>query len=356
MKKNRIIIIVTIVLLLIAIILIFSRTKSTLRGDISDFAIEDTSKVTRIFLADKDGNEVTLERKNDAEWIINGKFDASIYKVNSLLKTMNDLKVRAPVPLSAHNTVVRRLASASVKVEIYQVKPWLNIFNWIKLFNKERLVKTYYVGGPSQDNLGTYMLMENSTKPYLVYIPRFRGFLTPRYSAKETDWRDHQIFDHEIDDIRTIELTFFKKPKESYKVYNIDNLHFDVIDQYKKDTLKDFDTLKLISFVTAFEDMKCEAILTKSLKQQFIDSVTSTRPVHRITVVDKKGDTTQLITYYKKGFSHLYQEDGAALEPFDLDRLYGLTRKTGDFVMLQYFVFDKVLRPLSYFTKDRTGN
>lgn len=351
MKKNRFIFIITIVLLLIAIVLILSQTTSTLRGDISEFAVEDTSKVTKIFLADKDGNEVTLERKNASEWLLNDRYNASKYKVNSLLKTMCDLKVRAPVPLSAHNTVVRRLATASVKVEVYQIVPRINIFNWIKLFKREKLVKTYYVGGPSQDNQGTYMLMEGSDIPYSIYIPRFRGFLTPRYSAKETDWRDHQIFKNKLEDIRTIELTFFEEPKESYKVYNIDNLYFDVIDQYHKDTLYHYDTLKLFSFVTAFEDMKCEAILTKALNRHFIDSVTSTKPVHRLTVVDKLGDTTELITFHKKGFSRLYQEDGAALEPFDLDRLYGVTKKNKDFVLLQYFVFDKVLRPLSYFTE-----
>jgi hypothetical protein len=42
--------------------------------------------------------------------------------------------------------------------------------------------------------------------------------------------------------------------------------------------------------------------------------------------------------------------------PVDVDRLYGLTHNNKDFVLLQYFVFDKVLRPLSYFEEDSSDD
>ncbi len=350
MKKNKFIIIIAVILLVIAVILIVSSSSTTLRRDISNFTLEDTSNVVKIFLADKEENEVTLEKISPGEWQLNREYKASKHKVESLLKTMNDLRVRAPVSKAAHNTVVSRLATKSVKVEIYQKVPRINIFNWIRLFPHEKLTKTYYVGGATKDNLGTYMLMENSTKPYIVHIPMFRGFVTPRYNAKEDEWRDHTVFKHPLKNIRSIIVEFIEEPENSYKVFNIDNLNLHLINIPNKDTLKSYDTLKLLNFATAFKDIRFESLLTNKAEQEFIDSVTSSTPVYRIHVIDKSGDTTSMTTYNKKGTSSLLQEDGLSLEPFDLDRMYASINDDRDFVLIQFFVFDKVLRPLTYFT------
>jgi hypothetical protein len=66
----------------------------------------------------------------------------------------------------------------------------------------------------------------------------------------------------------------------------------------------------------------------------------------------REGDLNEVKIYYKKGFAALYMEDGAALEPFDLDRAYALVNDGKDFVLIQYFVFDKVTRTLAYLKGD----
>lgn len=350
MKKNRWILIITLILLIVAVVLLLTNTTSTLTGERSEFALEDTSKVVQIYLADKEGNEVNLMRLENGSWELNGEHHANKRKMDLLLKTMSELKVRAPVAKSAHNTVVKRLATNAVKVEVYEIVPRINIFDWITLFPHKKKTKTYFVGGPSQDNMSTYMLMEGADKPYMVYIPMFRGFISPRYSALEDDWRDHQVFKHEMEEIRIIDLKFFKEAEKSYRVHNIDNINFDLIDMPEGDTLSDYDNLRLLNFVNSFADIKFEAILNNKLERAFIDSVISSEPLHRITIVDKEQDSTVVTTWFKKGFSDLYQEDGAAMEPYDLDRMYALVNDDKDFVLIQYFVFDKVLRPLSFFT------
>ena len=59
--------------------------------------------------------------------------------------------------------------------------------------------KTYYVGGESKDMIGSYMLLENSNRAFVVYIPGFNGFLAPRFTIDGTKvssdlWRDRTIF------------------------------------------------------------------------------------------------------------------------------------------------------------------
>ncbi|MCF8229071.1 MAG: DUF4340 domain-containing protein [Bacteroidales bacterium] len=355
MKKNKLVFIFIILLLLIAVILVITNSSSTLRRDISDFAIEDTASVTKIYMVDKSDREVTMEKTAPGEWMLNGEYAASEDKIKSLLKTMMDLRVMRPVSKSEHNNVVRRLAAKSVKVEIYQIKPWINIFDWIKLFPRETNTKTYYVGGSTKDNLGTFMLMENSTQPYVTYVPMLRGYISPRYTTVEDDWRDHQVFEHRLEEIKSIDMDFVQEEGESYRVENIDNLNMRLIDKESGEVLNRYDTLKLLTFVTSFEDIRYESLLSNTLDQEFIDSVRNTTPLHRITIIDQNNDTTEVITYRKKGFKYIYDEmtEGPVLEPFDIDRLYATLNEGRDFVLLQYFVFDKVLRPLSYFTEKR---
>ena len=352
MKKNKITITITIILIIVAAILIITNSKSTLRKDISDFTLQDTSIVTKIFMADKNNNQVTLEKTEDGSWKLNNTYKANKKIVESLLKTMQDIEVRSPVSRAAHNSVISRMAAIAVKVEIYQMDYRINLFGIIKLFPHEKLTKTYYVGDATQDNLGTFMLMENSKEPYIIHIPRFRGYVSPRYSPIEDNWRDHTVFDQNISDIKSVTLEFIEDPGWSYNITNIGNDNFTLTGLQENKIIEDYDTLKLLNFLASFDNIKFEALLSNTLEKSYIDSVTSTTPVHIITMVDKSGDTIIVKTFHKKGFLDLFADDGVSLEPFDLDRLYALVNDEKDIVLIQYYVFDKILRPLIYFEKE----
>ena len=181
MKKNRVTLIIALILLIAAGALFVTNSYTTLRKGSSDFAIEDTASVTKIFIADKNNNEVTLNRLTQGSWLVDGKYTAQQAKISSFLKTLMDLEVRSPVPMVARNNVITRMAVIAKKIEIYQVTPRINIFNRIRLFPREKLTKVYYVGDVTQDNQGTFMLMEGAEEPYIVHIPGFRGFVSTRY-------------------------------------------------------------------------------------------------------------------------------------------------------------------------------
>jgi len=131
MKKNRIILIITILLLIVAVILIFRNSSTTLGGKESDFAVKDTAAITRIFIADKNNNEVLLSRTASGAWLIDEKHRAHPAKIKSFIKTLADLSVRAPVPIIARNTVITRMAAIAKKVEIYQMGYKINIFGFL---------------------------------------------------------------------------------------------------------------------------------------------------------------------------------------------------------------------------------
>jgi len=56
-------------------------------------------------------------------------------------------------------------------------------------------------------------------------------------------------------------------------------------------------------------------------------------------------------TFFKEGYGDV-DVNGNEI-PYDLDRFYALVNDGEDFVLAQYFAFDRVLRPRSFFIKEK---
>ncbi len=352
MKKNKILILITIVVVIFGAILLTNRHYSTLKKQESDFTVRDTAAVTKIFMADKNNHEILLTRKGGT-WMLNDSIRANSRKVSFLLSTLRRLRVKAPVSKASYENVIRRMAAIAVKVEIYQNDYRIRLGS-LKLFPYENKSKVFYVGDVTQNNLGTYMLMEGAQQPYVVYIPGFRGFVSSRFSPLVNDWRSHIIFNSKLGDIRSVQLIFGEKDKagESFAVEVVDALG-----NYRLKTLKDnkilsvYDTLKVLNFLTSFSDLRYEAHLNEELPQHKIDSIIHSPFQYKLKLDDKSGNSTVLFMYKKNRFPDEVNKAYDELVPVDLDRFYGYLPKTGDFVLLQYYTFDKILHPLSYYTK-----
>ena len=351
MKKNRLIILIVAVLLAIVVIILARSQYSTLKEKESDFAVRDTASITKVFIADKKENSVLLER-SDSGWMLDNQFVANTKVVDFLLSTMKRLRVKAPVPLSVRNGVVSRLASIGTKVEIYQEVYRVNLFNRYKFLKQEKLTKVFYVGDATQDNQGTYMIIEDSENPYIVFIPGFRGFLYTRFSPLPDDWKSHNVFNKKLSDIKSVSLTFSEEPQSSFKVDVIDSRgNYAVTRLYNSSVLESYDTLRLLNFLTSFGDLRYETRMNNLMTPMKLDSIINSPPLYELTLIDKFNDTTYTRMFRKHSIleSTLYAYD--RLVPVDHDRFYALINDGDDFVLMQYYVFDRVLYPLSYYAK-----
>lgn len=164
-----------------------------------DFAFADTGKLTRIFMANKQGKQVLLEKKED-RWLIDGE---EVYKpwVSQLMETIARVEVKSPVPKGAFDDVVRAMAVSNVKVEL-----WAG----------DELVKRYFVGGPTGTHDGTYMLMDGSDEPFITEIRGFDGYLTPRYNVNAQVWRSRQLVLVNAASIKQIRVQRPKQPEASF--------------------------------------------------------------------------------------------------------------------------------------------
>ena len=348
MKKNTLTIIITIVLAVIVAYLFYTSKEGTIRQELKDFAIEDTSAITKIFLADMSNHQVTLEKIEPGHWIVNGKYKARKDLIEILLKTMKNLEVKSPVAKAARENVIKRIATGAVKVEVYQN-------------NNDEPNKVYYVGGATQSQMGTYMLLENSSNPFIMNIPYFSGYLTTRYNTDEYEWRDKTVFNYQFKDIAGVKLEYTHNPEYSFSIMNTGNWTYTLRSLQNDELIANYDTNNLNIYLTFFRNIQFEGFV-RNKDTAFRDSIVSYPPFCTLTVTDMSGNTTKVKAFLKpvpKGTTDLNDNP---IE-YDVDRMYALidTRHVGrnyrsvdenQLVTIQYFVFDKLFLVINDFTKN----
>lgn len=346
MKKKRTIIIIVILLAVAAVFVIIKGSrKSTIDSPESTFCIEDTASISKIFMANMRDQKVTLQKTGPGQWIVNEKNKASREAVEYFLKTLHDVQMKDVVPKKARNTIVALLASSATKVEIYQQVYRIDIFG-LKLFRHEKLTKTYYVGTATQDNMGTYMLVDGSETPYITYIPGFNGYLSSRYSVIEADWLDHTVFNLKYNDIHKVSVENHDKPEQSFQLVKNGPREFSVFAMPGNRPVMQYDTAKVMDYFTSFENLRHEALLT-NLTRVERDSVMS-KPYLTIAVEEMSGNVVKIKTFHKNPVEDPIM--GADSLIYDGDRLYALINGDKDLALIQFFVFGPVFKNLDYFT------
>ena len=348
MKKNRLAIIITSVLIVVAAVLLWNnRYLTTLRGEAYDFTVRDTASVTRLFFADKSGNQVLLSRTEEG-WKVNEKYDAQQTMVNNMLYTLDKMRIKMPVSLASHDNVITRMAGTNTKVEVYQIVPRINLFNKVKLFPHEKLTKVFFIGDVTQDNSGTYVLKEGADKAYIVHLHGFRGFISSRFSANQEDWRDHKIISEKISDIASLKLEFNNDPENSFILNETGRYKYEM-KRLNDESNINIDTVRVLNLLTSFGDVRFEAFLS-DITQERRDSIINSPYQERLTLTTKDGRQNVIRTYTMRinasafGFEENDWDD-------DPDHKYAYVENNDELVMIQDFAFGKILKPAEYYEK-----
>lgn len=343
-KKNRLAIILVILLGSTATWLVIRNKNSTLKTELKDFALEDTASVTRIFIKDKANKEVNLEKKGPGDWQLNGKYPARNDLMNSLLEAVRNIQVRNLIGNRALDNTTKNLAAGGTKVEIYQ--------------NGE-LAKVYYVGGETADTEGTYMLLhdhktgKNSSVPFVVHLPGFTGYLTPRYSTDANAWREKVLFRYNQNTIKEVKVAYKRSPQSSFTVKLEGEMNVSVLD-YEGKPLPVIDSVQARKYLSYYGRINYEAIAP--LSPELKDSVLKNGPVHIITVTGTDGKKKILSTYAKPpSRSGMTTPEGKPLIE-DVDRMFAtIDGNKDEIVLVQYYVMGKLFQSPDYFLPVR-GN
>lgn len=342
MNRNTITLLIALALGGLTFWLVSRNGSGTIKPELKNFAVSDTASITKIFLVDKSNKQVTLTRESDGRWKVDGKYYARPDAIKTLLNTIHDVSVREPVGVKARENVIKALAVGATKCEIYA---------------GDKLIRQYYVGSETADMMGTYMLLSdvsdpdepmNSSEPFIMEIKGFNGYLTTRYFTNSSEWRDRTAFHYFVPDIHTIAVKHTGKPEASFSITQSTGKNV-----FKLETLTGqpipFDTLAVKQYISYYGNIGFENF-ANDLPKTFIDSIIASPPIHVITVTDGANKKNEIRMFLKKnnGFD---PDDTTADKPpyFDQDKMYAQIVNTGDFVIVQYYVFGKLLPTPDYF-------
>ncbi|MBO4307336.1 MAG: DUF4340 domain-containing protein [Bacteroidales bacterium] len=349
MKKRNIIIIGAILALGIATFVVWKiyERKSTFRQDFQIEAAAYPDAVTKIYMADKENNQVLLEYK-DSIWMVDGKWPANQRMVELLLETLSDMRIRSSVNKAAVENVVKLMAARSVKVEVYYKD---HRINWFK--GKFRLFpfihkEVIYVGHDTQDMLATYMLREGDKIPFIVHIPGFRGCLSPRFVVGDLAWRSHSIVSLPVQKIASVELLIPSMPEESFRIERDgEGFVFNLLNPPTR--VEGFDTARVAQLLSSFVNLNFDEY-ARAVPKVELDTTFSRDPRTILRITDVSGKTKELKTYikYSNPDDLRAMPDTTMYEVFDLNRLYAILDNS-DTVLIQYYSFDNILQPASFF-------
>ncbi len=290
-------------------------SKADFKKEDSDFSVANTSSLSMIFIADRNERKHKFVKQTDGRWLINDDYYAATHMMELLLTTLEKMKVKNPVPAAARNTVIKNLAIQGIKVELY---------------NESGILKTFYVGGTTSDDLGTYFIMDKSENPYVVHIPGFNGFLTSRFQIKKHNWVDRLFFKCPKSQLESIALSYTTDSMQSFTVRRNTELDSLVIEG-----LTNPDDMAINKYISYFASTHIESFVENEKQLPILDSLKVSIPFCKIEL---------------KSTDH-FKNRSLTLYPFkSLDRMYGITQN-GELVTVQYYNFQKLMVSKSFFQK-----
>ena len=347
MKRNIILLIAFVVLGAAAIFIYKKQTGSTLSGQpLTEFAIQDTASISKIFLTDNNGKTVTIERTpNNGLWTLNGKYKARRDAVNNLLQTINRIRVRGAVSAASRDNMMRVLASAGKKVEIYT--------------GGDEPAKIYYVGTSTPDHMGTVMLLEipgigRAEDPYITHMEGFTGFLTPRFFTDEMEWRYTGYFAYPNLEFSEVQVIDNYNPQNSFGVQYKGGNNISLFAGYQpgvqafSTSIPNYDSVAVKDLLILFKKVHFDSYNTL-LRREAIDSINKVVPAYTLRVKENTGKVKELNLYNKRAAKREFDAQGNE-SPWD-GNFYWAKTEEGEFALAQKFVFNPILLPLGAYLK-----
>lgn len=333
MKKVIIGVVFVVALALISWFMYSNEQKSTIKGELTDFAIEDTAAIDQIIMKDDAGQSVKLDR-TEKGWILNDQYPARKDGMNILLYTMKRVRVKSPISQQSMQSILKNIIASHVLVEAY---------------SDGELIKSYYVGGANPSHTGTNMLMKGSERPFATHIEGFHGYLTPRYFTNENEWRHRGLFEYNPENIQELSIAYHASPSNNFKITR--NQPGDTPEVYYGEDFgkksSEIDTLMLNGYLKNYQMIHWESF-EETKTEAYIDSVKQSEPYYTFTLKTFDGEN-RLVHGYQKPLPGGFDVEGNPTD-IDVDRLY-LWADSSTFVVGQYAIFDKLTKGIIFFRR-----
>jgi hypothetical protein len=293
--------------------------KSSFQSVEMQFA-QNTDELYKIFIAQRDGETTTLERQGD-NWIYNQKYKANLNVMEPLLRTIRGVRVQYIPTRASVPSIVNELASIGTKVELYA--------------KNGKLLKVYYVGGATNDEYGTHMIMDGADQPYVTHLPELEGSIRWRYMLRGDQWRDKTILAEMPSKIVSVEVDYPKQKNKSFKINKLDG-QYQVEPMYSTTSKSrvELNKVRVESYLVGMESVIAEGFENNSTKR---DSVLAQVPFSVLKVKNETGQerTLRFFPIYYQNFDPLTDK------PTPVER-YFVEVNGQDFMLVQQILVGKL--------------
>ena len=284
------------------------------------FHIEDAGEVHRIFLADRDRNQIDLKKQKD-HWSLNEKYMARPWVIDAFLNTLESMRIKYIPTKAAVKQVIPEMASHGRKVELFN--------------KKNQKIMSFYVGGTTNDETGTYMMMEGSNQVYVTHIPGWVGELRTRFHTNLSDWRDKALFKERPEDIVEVKVNYPMNRSKSF-ILNRSGKGYEVQPMYPTTPGVSSEIVQGLAdaYLMGFETLYAEAFENGNSRK---DSVIQTLSFCTIEL-SRADESTLKVDLYP-----VRDKDKEAIQPDYHIHRYFANRSDGDFLLVQYGNLKEVL-------------
>lgn len=295
----------------------FSCKNSTISKAQTDFAVSDTSIVTKIIILN--GSDSIILSKNISKWYVNNVFSANINKINNLLSTLFLLQIKSPIPEDAFASVKTKLFN-NTRVIVYSNKNIINDFYIADFVN----------------NTGNYAMTSKKQIPFLIYLPSYNFDILKIFSTDIKTWQSKILFEFESSKINSIFLRNYQYD-ETFYILKKDN-EFEVyqskIDQNKKDKNSDnieryLSYYKNVEFVDFYENQS----------KNILDSLKNEIPIFELEIQNSEKQNINFKAYKIENNNKI-----------DNTKFLGMINNN-TLVIAKYYDFDLLLKNYTYFVK-----
>ena len=202
-----------IVIVLTSLGLLWRNINQTSEWDPKLFSIHNPESVDKVTFIPNDESQRTLTLyKQDNIWYV--KNDLANYKADTnsvkqlIFWLMPKLRIQRPTTDEQSKFVNRQLTQYATKATFY---------------SGSAEIQSIYVGGPTQDQLATFMYKEGTDRPCLVEIQNFNGYATPYFNTNINLWRSSQLLEVEPESIGELTVEWPQNPDWNFKIANPDD-------------------------------------------------------------------------------------------------------------------------------------
>lgn len=307
-------------------------------GGLIDFAVADTSSITKIRITDPYSRSIELKRINKT-WTDGNGGCITQGMVHNILDVAKNIEFKGFLPDSSHQRFKDIMSTYHTKVEFFVKNKWY---------------KTWYIGPSSQDHMGQIMLLHSeesgkSTEPVMMKVKGVYGIIEPNFFSDPRKWICTNIFAVPLEKIQEVTIINHEDSARSFNILKSKNTFS--LKQMDQD-VEIVNMANLYRYLHNYKKIHFD-LPNYELSPEQCDSLKSTQPFCEMNLKEINGRSKHLKMYRIQSEEPQRNEFGELVN-IDMNKFW-CELPDGSLVKCQYHVFNPLLFGHIYFPNLQGG-